>query len=144
MDTQFLEEAPASLASEAERRRFYTAGGLWLARNAATGTVRVGLSHVVQRAAGPVLYVELPERGLSIGAGDELANIETAEADLSLPSPVGGTVVALNAALARAPELINRDPYDAGWLVDLRPDAWPIEGLLDERMYAALIGDQGI
>ncbi len=141
MDTQSLQKAPESPASEAERKRLYTAGGLWLARNAATGAIRVGLSDVVQRAAGPVLYVELPERGMSIDAGDELANIETAEADLSLTFPVGGTIVALNTALAQAPELINQEPYEAGWLVDLHPDEWPIAGLLDERAYSDLIGE---
>ncbi len=141
MDTQSLREAPYGQAPQAEPRRLFTAGGLWLAENAATGAVRIGLSDVVQRAVGPVLYVELPERGMSISAGDELANVETAGADLSLPSPVGGTVVNLNVALAQAPELINQDPYDEGWLVDLRPDAWPIEGLLDERAYTALVGD---
>ncbi len=124
-----------------ESGRLYTAGGLWLAHNAVTGAVRIGLSDAAQRAAGPILYVELPERGMSLEADDELANIETAEAGVSLPVPAGGTVLALNTALAQAPDLINRSPYDEGWLVELRPACWPVEGLLDEKAYAALAGD---
>ena len=62
-----------------------------------------------------------PRSGTRLAAGDDLANIETIKVDLAVPAPSAGEVIAVNEALADAPELINQDPYGAGWLVELKP-----------------------
>lgn len=121
---------------------FYTEAGVWLASNEVTGAVRAGLTDYRQQTSGDVVFVELPEPGSHIAAGDDLAAIETIKVDLALPSPLDATVAAVNPALGSTPEMINQDPYAAGWLVDLKPDTWPAPGLLDAGGYLALMTAQ--
>ena len=83
-----------------------------------------------------------PRSGTRLAAGDDLANIETIKVDLAVPAPSAGEVVAVNEALADAPELINQDPYGAGWLVELKPAVWPAPGLLDAEAYLAVMTAQ--
>ena len=71
-----------------------------------------------------------------------LASIETVKVDLAVPAPFDGVVAGVNAALQDEPELINQDPYGAGWLVELRPAAWPVAGLLDAEAYLAVMQAQ--
>jgi glycine cleavage system H protein len=118
---------------------FYTEDGLWISWDEAARTARLGLSDYKRRTTGDVTYIELPERGMDLATGDELANVETENADISVAVPLAGTVLALNDALAENPALINQDPYGAGWLVDLRPEAWPISGLFDAPAYVAYL-----
>jgi glycine cleavage system H protein len=122
--------------------RLYTEAGLWLARAADTGLVRAGLSDFRQQSSGDVAFVELPDAGRSVQRGEEFIDVETVKLDLSLPAPFDATVTAVNGALAGEPELINQDPYGAGWLVELEPAAWPAEGLLDAGAYLALMTAQ--
>ena len=83
-----------------------------------------------------------PRSGTRLAAGEDLANIETIKVDLAVPAPAAGEVAAVNEALADAPELINQDPYGAGWLVALKPAIWPAPGLLDAEAYLALMTAQ--
>ncbi len=115
--------------------RLYTADGLWVAWDEPQRLARLGLSDYRRQMLGEITFVELPERGMTLAAGDEVANIETANIDISLPTPFAGTVLALNQALAEAPEIVNQDPYGAGWLVDLRPETWPVPRLLDAQSF---------
>jgi glycine cleavage system H protein len=121
---------------------FYTETGVWVALDAATGVARVGLTDFRQQTSGDVVFVALPEPGVHLVAGGDLASIETIKVDLAVPAPCEAVVLAANAALNDAPELINQDPYGAGWLVELQPVAWPAPGLLDAASYLALMTAQ--
>ena len=101
-----------------------------------------GLTDFRQQSSGDVVFVELPAAGTRLAAGDDLANIETIKVDMAVPSPAAGEVAAVNEALDDAPELINQDPYGAGWLVALKPAIWPAPGLMDAEAYLALMTAQ--
>ena len=120
----------------------YTDEGLWLAPQTSAGTVRVGLSDYRQQSSGDAAFVELPSVGQALRSGDDLANVETVKVDLTVPAPFAAEVIAVNEMLADAPELINRDPYGAGWLVELKPAAWPVPGLLAADAYLAVMTAQ--
>ncbi len=120
----------------------YTALGAWLCADEAAGIVRVGLTDFMQQSSGDIAFAELPPASARIEAGGEIAAIETVKVDIAITSPCAGAVVAVNDALAESPELINQDPYGAGWLLDLKPDAWPVDGLLDAKAYLAVMTRQ--
>jgi glycine cleavage system H protein len=121
---------------------FYTEAGVWAAWDEARGVARVGLTDFRQQASGDVAFVELPPVGQALAIGDDLASIETVKVDLAVPAPFGGEVAALNAGLEDEPELINQDPYGKGWLVELKPVAWPAPELLDAAAYLAVMTEQ--
>jgi glycine cleavage system H protein len=115
--------------------RLYTSGHLWLKEEG--GLVRVGLTDYLQQTSGDVAFAEVTAAGSHVATGDVLATIETIKVDLELPAPVGGLVRAVNQSLEAAPELVNQDPYDQGWLAVLAPDNWAAQraGLLDAQAY---------
>jgi len=120
----------------------YTRSHEWL-RNAADGTVEIGISDHAQHALGDLVFVELPAVGRTLKAGDACAVVESVKAASDVYTPVGGTVVAVNEALGSTPEVINTDPYGAGWILRLKP-AVPADAaeLLDATTYAA-VADAG-
>jgi glycine cleavage system H protein len=120
----------------------YTETGIWVSRDAATGLARVGLSDFRQQSSGDMAFVELPALGQAVQVGEEIASVETVKVDLAVPAPFGAVVTAVNQALLDAPELINQDPYGAGWLAELQPAAWPVTGLLDAGAYLAVMTAQ--
>ena len=110
----------------------------WL-RELADGTVEIGISDHAQHALGDLVFVEAPAVGRKLAAGEACAVVESVKAASDVYSPVAGEVVAVNEALVKAPELINQDPYGAGWIWRLRPDAALAgAGLLDASTYAAV------
>ena len=121
---------------------WYTELGVWVAMDETSGIARLGLSDFRQQSSGDVAFVDLPAEGKQVLAGKELATIETIKVDLEVPAPFDGEIVAVNEALEDAPELINQDPYGRGWLVELRPATWPVDGLLDAPAYLAVMTDQ--
>jgi glycine cleavage system H protein len=120
----------------------YTEAGVWVSVDVATGMARAGLSDFRQQSSGDVAFVELPVVGQVVQSGEELVNVETVKVDLAVPAPFDAMVVATNDALAGSPELINQDPYGEGWLVELKPAAWPVAGLLDAGAYLAVMTAQ--
>jgi glycine cleavage system H protein len=120
----------------------YDEAGVWIAIEHTTGIARVGLTDFRQQTSGDVVFVELPEPGIPVVAGDDLASIETIKVDLAVPAPLVGEVTGVNEALIEAPELINQDPYGAGWLVELKPAVWPVQGLMNAEAYLALMTAQ--
>jgi glycine cleavage system H protein len=120
----------------------YTDEGLWLAPQASAGTVRVGLSDYRQQSSGDAAFVELPAVGQNLRSGDDLASVETVKVDLTVAAPFAAEVIAVNTRLTDTPELINQDPYGAGWLVELRPAAWPAHGLLAADTYLLVMAAQ--
>ena len=116
----------------------YTAEHEWVAGDG-SGPVRVGITHYAQDALGDIVFVELPEEGTQVAAGDSLGEIESTKSVSEIYAPVSGTVVSRNATLSDEPELINAEPYAAGWLVEIAPDDRTAVGeLLDAAAYRAL------
>ena len=120
----------------------YTDAGIWVSRDAGTGLARIGLTDFRQQTSGDVAFVEVPVVGQSVQAGEELATVETVKVDLAVAAPFDAVVTGVNRLLVDAPELINQDPYGAGWLVELAPEAWPAAGLLDARAYLEVMTAQ--
>jgi glycine cleavage system H protein len=111
------------------------------ARLEADGTVTVGISDHAQEALGDVVFIELPEVGKVFAAADQAGVVESVKAASDIYSPVGGEVVAINEALADAPESVNGDPYGA-WFFKLKPSASDeLDKLLDAAGYKAAIGE---
>jgi glycine cleavage system H protein len=103
-------------------------------------TVRVGVSDFAQDELGDVVFVELPEVGDEITAGDAFGVVESIKAVSDLYAPVSGEVVAVNEELFDRPELVNEDPYGDGWMLEVDPsDGGDAEGLLDADEYDAQI-----
>jgi glycine cleavage system H protein len=113
----------------------YTEDHEWL-RLEEDGRVTVGITDYAQDSLGDVVYVELPEVGRSVKAGDEVAVIESVKAAGDIKIPLAGTIVEVNSALADAPELVNSDPLGEGWFFKLQPDdAAALDGLMNEDAY---------
>ncbi|MEU5908588.1 glycine cleavage system protein GcvH [Micromonospora sp. NPDC047527] len=113
----------------------YTAEHEWVAGDG-TGSARIGITHFAQDALGDIVYVQLPEVGAVVAAGDSLGEIESTKSVSEIYAPVAGTVAARNEALGDTPELINTDPYGAGWLVEITPnDPTAVDGLLTAGAY---------
>ncbi len=103
------------------------------------GTVTVGISDHAQDALGDVVYVEHPEHGQQVVAGDEAGVVESVKAASDIYAPVSGSVVAVNEALDDAPETVNQDPYGDGWFFKIQPDdIAELDELLDSEAYAEL------
>jgi glycine cleavage system H protein len=100
--------------------------------------VRVGISDFAQDALGDVVYVEIPEVGTEVRAGEPFGEVESTKSVSSVYAPVSGQVMERNGALADSPELVNEDPYGDGWMILIEPgDASEIESLLDAAAYRA-------
>jgi glycine cleavage system H protein len=95
----------------------YTKSHEWV--RAEEGTVTIGITDHAQEELGDVVFVELPDVGATIGAGDSFGTVESVKAVSDLYTPVGGEVVEVNSSLEDAPEKINDDPYGEGWIVKL-------------------------
>jgi glycine cleavage system H protein len=96
----------------------YTKPHEWVRREDDVATV--GITEHAQDELGDVVFVELPEKGASFGAGDAFGTVESVKAVSDLYAPVGGEVVEVNEALNDAPEKINEEPYGDGWIIRLR------------------------
>jgi len=119
----------------------YTSDHEWLNLND-DGSVTVGISDHAQAALGELVFVEVPNVGDSFSAGDACAVVESVKAASDIYCPIAGTVVAVNAALADQPELVNSSPYENGWVFRLQPDdATVLEELLDADAYRELLAD---
>jgi glycine cleavage system H protein len=105
------------------------------------GGARVGITDFAQAQLGDVIFLELPEVGASLRAGDRFGVIESVKAASDLFAPVSGTVVEVNAALADTPEQVNTDPYGVGWMLRLEDVVEDGATLLDEAQYAELTAD---
>lgn len=118
----------------------YTDKHEWLAAPQPSGAVRVGITDYAQHALGDIVYVDLPEVGTAVAAGESFGEVESTKSASEVYAPISGTVVARNDRLKDKPELVNGEPYGEGWLIEIEP-ADPSAGgdLLDAEGYAALI-----
>lgn len=114
----------------------YASSHEW-ARLEEDGTITIGISDHAQEALGDVVFVELPELGDRLAAGDEAGVVESVKAASDIYAPVSGEVIAVNEALEDEPETVNSDPYNDGWFFRLRPDdTSELENLLGAEDYA--------
>ena len=110
------------------------------ARLEADGTITIGISDHAQQALGDLVFAEVPEAGRRVTAGEACAVVESVKAASDVYSPVSGEVVAGNADLGGRPELINQEPYGAGWLMRIRPDdKTQFAAMLDAKSYEAAL-----
>jgi len=117
----------------------YTAEHEWV-RIGSDGVARVGVTAFAQDALGDIVYVSLPAVGDSVVAGDSCGEVESTKSVSDVFAPISGEIVAVNAALDTAPELVNTDPYGEGWMYDVKlTDAGAAESLLDLAAYRALL-----
>ncbi len=101
---------------------------------------RIGITEYAQDALGDVVYVQVPELGATVSAGDSFGEVESTKSVSDIYAPLSGTVVAVNETLGDAPETINRDPYGGGWLCEIEiADASELDALLDADAYQALV-----
>jgi glycine cleavage system H protein len=119
----------------------YTAEHEWIRQpGSQDGSVRVGITDYAQDALGDIVYVQLPETGTRITSGDAVGELESTKSVSEIYAPVAGEVVARNETLDATPELVNSDPYAAGWLFEVVPtNPDDLDGLLDAATYAATI-----
>ncbi len=133
--TEFLKFQLDKFTFTVATDRFYNREGVWAKPEGPR--VRIGLSDFVQQRSGDVAFAEVKPIGTTISPGDEVAVIETIKVNISLTSPVSGKVIEINPAMQMAPEAINQDPYEAGWLAIIEPSGWEIDRtqLLDPQVY---------
>ncbi len=123
---------------------YYTADHEWV-RRTGDDTVRVGITDFAQAALGDVVFVELPEVDAEVTAGGEFGTVESTKSNSDLYAPITAKVVAVNDDVSDSPELVNSDPYGAGWLIELQVDAASLsealDGLLDADAYGATLDE---
>jgi glycine cleavage system H protein len=106
------------------------------------GRVRVGITDYAQDALGDVVFVQLPEVGAAVTAGEPLGEVESTKSVSDVYAPVTGRVVEVNLDLNDAPNRLNDDPYGEGWICIIEPDdPAAVDGLLDAAAYSALTAD---
>lgn len=116
----------------------YTKSHEWVLDNG-DGTVTIGITDHAQEALGDVVFVELPEVGRELDAGEEFGVIESVKAASDLYAPLSGEIVEVNESLEDAPETVNESPYEDGWLAKLKlVDDTALDDLLDADAYAQI------
>ncbi len=127
--------------SEVRGELKYLSSHEW-ARVEEDGTVTVGISDHAQASLGDVVYVESPEVGSDVSAGDQAGVVESVKAASDIYSPVSGEVIAINDQLEDEPETVNSSPYDDGWFFKVKPtDIAELDDALDADAYTASIED---
>lgn len=102
----------------------------------------LGITHYAQDQLGEIVFLELPDKGTEVGAGKPYAEIESVKSVSDVYSPVNGTIVETNQEVVEAPEIINEDCYEAGWMVKVElADDSGVEGLMDAAAYEKLVSE---
>lgn len=121
--------------------RHYTREHEWISVQGAVGTV--GITYYAQSELGDVVFVELPEKGQALVAGEEFGTIESVKAVSEVYAPVSGEVLEGNPSLREHPEKVNADPYGEGWLLKVRIGSpKELEGLLSAEQYRAFVDEE--
>jgi len=107
----------------------------------ADGTATIGISDYAQGSLGDITYVQLPAVGTDLAAGDGFGVVESVKAASDIYAPVAGTVLEVNATLDATPEVVNQEPYAAGWLIKIKvANPAEVESMLDAAGYSQEIG----
>jgi glycine cleavage system H protein len=117
----------------------YTAEHEWVEERDGNNVVRIGITDFAQSALGDVVYVQLPEAGTAVRAGEVVGEVESTKSVSDVYAPLTGKILARNDELSESPELVNSDPYAAGWMFDIEvEDSGSLTALLDAGAYAKL------
>ena len=115
----------------------YTTSHEWIRSNS-DGSVTIGITDHAQELLGDLVFVELPEEGSVLSAGEQCAVVESVKAASDVYAPIDGEIIAVNAALEDEPELVNSDPFDGGWLFRIQPaEPEQLAKLFDADAYVA-------
>jgi glycine cleavage system H protein len=121
----------------------YTAEHEWI-RRTGDGTVQVGITDFAQSSLGDVVFVQLPDLGSDVTAGETFGEVESTKSVSDLYAPLSAKVIGINEELDGSPQLVNSDPYGAGWLLELQVEADALERawveLLDADAYRETLG----
>jgi glycine cleavage system H protein len=99
----------------------------------------IGITEYAQDALGDVVFVEMPDTGLAVAAGESFSEVESTKSVSDIYAPITGSIVEVNAELESQPELLNSDPYGAGWICRIEiSDPSELDGLMDAEAYRAL------
>lgn len=129
-----MSEIPSELA--------YAKSHEWI-RTEDDGSVTVGITEHAQEALGDLVFVELPEVGATVSAGDNCAVVESVKAASDIYAPVNGEVLEVNTDLADSPELVNQDAYGDGWLMKIKlADESGLDDLMNADAYAQFLEDE--
>ncbi len=140
--SDFLETTVDKFTFRVATDCFYNQEGVWARQE--NGRVRIGLSDFVQQRSGDVAFAEVKPVGTVIAAGEEVAEVETIKVNITYTSPVSGTIIEVNPAMKDTPEVINQDPYGAGWLAVMDIVNWDADRakLLDPQAYFKIMKGQ--
>ena len=120
----------------------FTSEHEWVRVADGSDEVTIGITDFAAGELGDIVYVELPEVGKQVAAGNSMGTIEAVKTVADLYAPISGAITAVNGSLQDHPELVNGSPYGDGWFVRLRPsEPGQIDGLLTHDVYRELIGD---
>lgn len=120
----------------------YTKSHEWV-EDEGDGTVKVGITDHAQDLLGDMVFVELPDIGRSVTAGEECAVVESVKAASDIYSPLAGEIVEVNETLTDSPDLVNKDPYGEGWLLRIQlSNANDVNGLLDAEAYNEAVSEE--
>ena len=139
---EYLETTVDKFIFKVATDRYYSDEGIWAL--AEGNRIRIGMTDFLQQRSGDIAFAEIKPEGTALGVGDEVAIIETIKVNVSLTSPVSGTVVEVNPVMELSPEVINQDPYGDGWLVVIEAGDWPKDrdNLLEPQAYFELMKGQ--
>jgi glycine cleavage system H protein len=139
---EFLETIVDKFIFKVATDRYYSDEGIWVL--AEGNRIRIGMTDFLQQRSGDIAFAEIRPEGTALDARDEVAIIETIKVNVSLTSPVSGTVVEVNPVMELSPEVINQDPYGDGWLVVIEAGDWPKDrdNLLEPQAYFELMKGQ--
>jgi len=120
----------------------FTESHEWV-RDNGDGTVTIGISEHAQQMLGDVVFVDLPDTGDELEAGENFSLVESVKAASDIYSPISGEVIEINEELEDSPELINEEPYEGGWIVKVKlSDAAELENLKDAEEYENSLEDE--
>jgi glycine cleavage system H protein len=144
--SEYLETTVDKFIFRVATDRLYSPDGVWAfwVESQGNGQVRIGLTDYLQQLNGDVAFAHVKPVGTKLTAGDEVAELETIKATVSLCSPVSGTVVEVNPDLELSPEIVNQEPYGKGWLAILEVTDWEADRakLLDPQAYLSAMRSQ--
>lgn len=133
--TDFLQITVDKFTFKVATDRYYNEEGVWALVQG--NRVRIGLSDFLQQRSGDVAFAEIKPVGTVLEVGGEIAVVETVKVNISLSSPVSGSIVEINPLMETAPEIINQDPYSEGWVAIIEATQWESDSsrLLDPQAY---------
>ena len=144
MPDEYLETTVDKFIFKVKKDLLYSDAGVWV--QIEDGEARLGLTDYLQQSIGDIAFVEPSAVGTQLSARDSLMDIETIKVTMELPSPVSGKLIQVNEELEMTPELVNEDPYGAGWLARVALDDWETDrqNLLDAERYLEVMRKQAL